>query len=470
MSNVKNSPAIQRIESLLDENSFVELQAAVTSRNTDFNLNEQQTPSDGVAIGHGLIDGNLVFVFSQDASVLNGTLGEMHAKKICTVYEMAMKMGAPVIGMLDCAGVRLQESVDALESLGMIYKTAVDASGVIPQIMSVFGNCGGGLSVLTSISDFTFMEAQGKLFVNSPDAIAGNRADKLDTASAAFQAEAGNADFVGSTEEIMTAIRDLVCILPGCNVEEGCVDECMDDLNRAAENLEAKVSDARLFAAEISDNHLFVEAKAGYAKEMVCGFIKLNGITIGVVGNSQQSGEDSFDTVLTAAGCDKAADFVQFCDAFDIPLLTLTNVNGFEASVCSEKVLSRAMARFTYALANATVAKIGFITKEAFGTAYVMMNAKSLGADLVYAFADAKVGVMPADLAAKVMCPEGTADEIAKTAAEFDALQNSVEAAARRGYIDRIVEPADARKYLIAGFEMLFTKRVDGPYKKHGTK
>ena len=152
------SKAIQRIESLLDEHSFVELGALVTSRSTDFNLNDRKAPSDGVVIGHGLIDDNLVFVFSQDASVLNGTIGEMHAKKILSVYDMAVKMGAPVIGLLDCAGVRLQESLDAMESLGAIYRKAVEASGAVPQIMGVFGNCGGGLSVLTSVSDFTFME------------------------------------------------------------------------------------------------------------------------------------------------------------------------------------------------------------------------------------------------------------------------------------------------------------------------
>ena len=171
MSNVTNNPAIQRMNELLDEHSFVELGALVTSRSTDFDLKQQQTPSDGVVIGHGLIDGNLVFLFSQDASVLNGTIGEMHAKKIMSVYDMAMKMGAPVIGILDCAGVRLQESVDALESIGAIYAKAVAASGVIPQIMGVFGSCGGGLSVLTSVSDFTLMTKNAKLFVNSADAI-----------------------------------------------------------------------------------------------------------------------------------------------------------------------------------------------------------------------------------------------------------------------------------------------------------
>ncbi len=467
MSNEKNSPAIQRIESLLDEHSFVELGAFVTSRSTDFNLNEKKAPSDGVVIGHGLIDGNLVFVFSQDASVLNGSIGEMHAKKIQSVYDMAVKMGAPVVGLLDCAGVRLQESMDAMESLGAIYAKAVDASGVVPQIMGVFGKCGGGLSVLTSISDFTFMAKDARLFVNSPDAIPDNRTDVLDTASASFQyEEAGNVDFIGDESEIFAAMRQLVTMLPGSNVEEGCVDECMDDLNRAAEGMEDKLTDAAAFAAEISDGRQFVEIKAGYAKNMVTGFIKLDGVTVGVVGNREQDGE----AVLTAEGCDKAADFIRFCDAFDIPVLSVTNVTGYETSVAAEKSLTRAMARMTSAFAEATVPKINFITKEAFGSAYILMNSKSLSADLVYAYDFAKIGTMDAALAAKIMYGNESADVIAQKAAEYEAQQSGVMAAASRGYVDRVVAPADTRKYLIAGFEMLFTKRVDGPYKKHGTK
>ncbi len=475
MSNVTNNPAIARVNELLDENSFVELGALVTSRNTDFDLSQSQTPSDGVVIGHGLIDGNLVFVYSQDASVLGGSIGEMHAKKIMSVYDMAIKMGAPVIGLLDCAGVRLQESVDALESIGAIYAKAVSASGVVPQILGVFGNCGGGLSVLTSISDFTLMTEDAKLFVNPADTIPGNRSEVLDTAAASFQyKEAGNVDFVGKESEVMDEIRRFITILPGCNVEEGCVEECLDDLNRASEGLDDKYKNAADFASEISDNHLFVETKAGYAKEMVTGFVKLNGITVGLVANSQETSVDG-ETVelgkkLTSAGCEKAADFISFCDAFDIPVLSLTNTNGYEASVCAEKHLAKSLGKMVYAFANATVPKISFICGEAVGSAYVTMNSKSLGADLVYAFADALVGPMDANAAAKIMYAEEGADVIASKAADFDSNNCGVSNAARRGYVDRIVEPCDARKYLIAGFEMLFTKRVDGPYKKHGTK
>ncbi|MEA4819597.1 MAG: carboxyl transferase domain-containing protein, partial [[Clostridium] scindens] len=210
-----------RISSLLDAGSFVEIGGAVTARNTDFNMQQKETPADGVITGYGVIDGNLVYVYSQDASVLGGAMGEMHAKKIANIYDMAMKMGAPVIGLVDCAGFRLQEATDALEAFGSLYLKQTMASGVIPQITAIFGNCGGGLSVVPALSDFTFMEkGAGKLFVNSPNAIPGNTAAKLDTSSAEFQSEkSGLVDEIGSEEEILESIRSLVCMLP-CNNEE----------------------------------------------------------------------------------------------------------------------------------------------------------------------------------------------------------------------------------------------------------
>lgn len=466
MSDMKSSPAVAHIESLLDENSFVELGALVTARSTDFSLDKKDTPSDGVVVGHGLIDGNLVFVFSQDASVLNGTIGEMHAKKILSVYDMAMKMGAPVIGLLDCAGVRLQESVDALESMGAIYAKAVKASGIIPQILAIY-RCGGGLSVLPAVSDFNFMVKDGSLFVNSPDAIAGNNRDKEDTSSADFQYEAGNVDFVGTEDEIVEQIRSLIELLPGSNVEGGAIDECNDDLNRASTDLLSKRVDPAEFAKEVSDNNLFFEVRAGYAKEMVTGFIKLNGVTVGVIGNRERVADEEFETVLTPRGCEKAASFVEFCDAFDLPILSLTNVDGYKACVCAEKKLARQMGKLVFALEGASVPKINFITGKAYGTSYIMMNSKAIGADLVYAFADAEMGIMPANLAAKILTED--ADKFGEVAAEFDEVQSGIQNAARRGYIDRVVNPEDARKYLIAGFEMLYTKNVDF-YKKHGTK
>lgn len=458
MSVGTNSPAIGRINGLLDANSFVELGSLVTSRSTDFNVNAADTPSDGVVIGHGLIDGNLVFVFSQDASVLGGSIGEMHAKKILSVYDMAMKVGAPVIGLLDSTGVRLQESVDALEALGAILAKACEASGVVPQIMSVFGSCGGGLSVLTGVSDFVFMEKSAKLFVNSPDAIDGNSVDKCDTSACDYQFEtAGTVDFVGTDAEIFAQIRKLIAVIPGSNVEDGVFDECTDDMNRAAEGLADKRGSVADLAAEISDNHFFFETKAGYAKSMVTGFIQLGGTTVGVIGN--QAGEHG--NVLHAEGCDKAAAFVKFCDAYEIPVLTLTNIEGYCTCQCAERRLPRALAALTNAFASATVAKINLITGSACGSSYVLMNSKSMGADLVYAFPDAKVEIMNPSLAANIMGADAN---------EFATKVNGLNNAARHGYVDRIVNFEDTRKYLIAGFEMLYTKKTFESYKKHSTK
>ena len=463
MSGTAQSPAGRRIAELLDGNSFVEIGSQVTARSTDFNLQEMNTPSDGVITGYGVIDGNLVYVYSQDASVLNGTLGEMHAKKIVRLYEMAGKMGAPVIGLIDCAGIRLQEGVDALNAFGEIYLQQTLASGVVPQITAVFGSCGGGLSVVPGLSDFTFMEEKdAKLFVNAPNTVAGNRKEKCDSASAKFQAEeAGTVDMVGSESDILAQIRRLVTWLPANNEDDASYDECMDDLNRSCAELQGVQYSAPFILSTISDGKEFFETKADYARDMVTGFIRLNGVTVGAVANGEQE--------MSARGAQKAADFVNFCDAFNIPVLTVTNVKGYKASLCSERNLAKAAARLTYAFANATVPKVNVIAGEAFGSAYVTMNSKGLGADLVFAWKDAKIGMMDARMAAKVMYADADAQTQSEKAKEYAALQDSVEAAARRGYVDAVIDAADTRKQVIGAFEMLFTKREGRPDKKHGT-
>ena len=286
MSTINPSLAMQRITKLVDENSFMEIGSLVTARSTDFNLASTKTPSDGVITGYGLVDGSVVFVYSQDASVLNGTIGEMHAKKIANVYDMAMKMGAPVVGFIDCGGIRLQESVDALEAFGQIYAKQVAASGLVPQICGIFGNCGGGLSVVPALCDFAFIENKGKMFINSPDAVAGNSVEKCNTASAEYQAEEnGCIDMVGSEDEIIASMRELISMLPLNCESDVYTEDCVDDLNRVCQNLNA--ADPRYTLSEISDSNVFFETKAGYAKDMVTGFIKLNGMTVGAVANGE---------------------------------------------------------------------------------------------------------------------------------------------------------------------------------------
>ena len=471
------SQASQRITALLDDNSFVEIGAMVTARATDFNLKQTETPSDGCITGYGVIEGNLVYVYSQDASVLGGSIGEMHAKKIAGLYDLAMKTGAPVIGLIDSAGLRLQEATDALNAFGEIYKKQTLASGVIPQITAVFGTCGGGLALFPALTDFTFMEEKkARLSVNAPNALAGNEISKCDTSSAAFQSEeAGIVDFVGDEAAVLGQIRDLVCMLPSNNEDDNSFVECTDDLNRAEASLANCVGDTSIALSTIADDNAFVEVKAAYAKEMVTGFMKLNGITVGAVANRCEVYNDegektaSFDAALSPAGCDKAAEFVSFCDAFNIPVLTLTNVNGFTADKCSEKKIAKAAARLTYAFADATVPKVNVIIGKAYGSAYVAMNSKAIGADMTYCWPDAEIGTMDAKLAAKIICDGQGADAVNECAKEYAYLQTSAVSAAKRGYVDAIIEPADTRKYVIGAFEMLFTKREDRPAKKHGT-
>ena len=472
------SKASQRITALLDDNSFVEIGALVTARATDFNMNPSELPSDGCITGYGLIDGNPVYVYSQDASVSNGTVGEMHAKKITKLYDLAVKTGAPVIGLLDSAGLRLQEATDALNAFGEIYMKQTLASGVIPQITAIFGTCGGGLGLFPTMTDFTFMEEKNaKLFVNAPNALDGNEIGKCNTSAAKFQAEeSGIVDVVGDEATVLGQIRALVSFLPS-NWEDDAsmITDCTDNLNRVNPELVNCVGDTSIALSLIADNNYFFELKKDYAPEMVVGFMKLDGVTVGAVANRCEVYDEEgkiakkMDAVLTVKGCEKAADFVNFCDAFNIPVLTLTNVKGYEATVCAEKAIAKAAAKLTYAFANATVPKVNVVIGKALGSAYIAMNSKATGADLVLAWPNAEIGTMDANLAAKIMYEGKGANIISEKAAEYAALQNNVVSAAKRGYVDQVVEAADTRKYVIGAFEMLFTKTEDRPAKKHGT-
>ncbi len=457
MSNSTTS-ASNRINALLDENSFVEVGAYITARSTDFNLADRETPADGVITGYGTIDGCLVYVYSQDAAVLGGSLGEMHAKKISSIYSMAMKMGAPVIGLIDCAGLRLQEATDALNGFGQMYLSQAMASGVVPQISAVFGTCGGGMAVSSAMADFIFMENKhARLFVNSPNAIDGNRIEKCDTSSAAFQSEdAGLVDFTGTEDEILSQIRSLVAILPANNEDDLSYSDCQDDLNRVCPELVNCAGATDIALSQISDDNFFLEVKKDYDRSMVTGFIRLNGATVGCVANrTEVYGEDgekaeTFEAALSYKGCEKAAKFVSFCDAFNIPLLTLVNVKGYKSSKCTERRIAKAAGRLTYAFANASVPKVTVMVGEAYGTAYLTMNSKSIGADVVYAWPNASIGMMDAEAAVKIMYADeiaGADDSLAlirEKAAAYQELQSSAVSAAKRGYVDDIIEHGKA--------------------------
>ena len=471
-----SSKARSRIEALLDANSFVEIGADVRARNTDFSLNHSETPSDGVVTGYGVLDGRLVYVYSQDPDVLGGSIGEMHARKIVRLYDLAVKMGAPVIGLIDSTGMRLQEATDAMNGLGTIYAKQVASSGVIPQITIIYGNCGGGLAVLASLSDFIFMEKEhGKLFVNAPDTVTGNYTEKCDTSNAVFRSEhTATVDMVCEEKDLAREVRKLVDLLPSNNEDDDAYDECTDDLNRSCDKIATLMSDPARAVSLIADNKLFFETKQGFAPDMVTGFIRLNGAVIGVTANRKAliaaDGKETakFDGKLSANACMKAARFVQFCDAFSIPVLSIVQVEGFASSMNDECTLAAQAASLVYAYAQATVPKVTLMTGKVLGSAALVMNAVTSSADLSIAFADAQIGPMEAKEAAGILSEGKDAEEAKETEAAFKKLQNSASGAASHGYVDEIIEPVDVRKYLIGAFEMLCSKREESPVRKHG--
>lgn len=465
MSKTAKMSARDRVLNLVDANSFVEIGAMVTARNTDFNLQDQALPADGVITGYGVIDSSIVYVYSQDVTAMKGAVGEMHAKKIANLYRMAVKVGAPVIGLVDCAGIRLQEATDALAGFGEIYLEQAKASGVIPQVTAILGSCGGGVAISSVMSDFVFMEKNdGKLFVNSPNVVDGNYIDRLNTSDADFQSETANVSFVCDSEaEVFEGIRKVLAMLPANNENDAFVEDVQDDLNRMVPEFATDLKDAAKALADLADQKEFIEVKKNYGKSVVTGLMTLNGMTIGCVANQvNEQGEG----VLTTEGALKAEEFVNFCDAFSIPVLTLTNVKGYGASLAEEKTVALAAGKLTFAFANASVPKVNVICGNAFGSAYVTMNSKHIGADMVFALPNAKIGMMDAAIAAEIMYGEANEEK----AKEYDELQTSVDAAAKRGYVDAVIAPEEVRKNLIYSFEMLYTKREVSPSKKHGTK
>ena len=463
MSNNKHWSAKDRIEYLLDENSFVEIGALVTKRNTDFNLSHTETPSDGVITGYGVIDCNPVYVYSQDVTALGGTIGEMHAKKIASLYDMALKVGAPVIGIIDCGGLRLEEATDALAGLGSIYTKQIKASGIIPQITAVVGNCGGGEALMSALSDFTFMiKDDAKLYVNAPNTIKGNHESKEDTASGMFKAESGNVDFLcEDEEELFNKIRDVVMMLPSSNEDDASYEECNDDINRFNDVVDS--TDALALVTSIADDGIVYEVKKEYAPNVVTALVRLNGCTVGIIANNG-------DNKITANACYKVERFVKICDAFGIPVVTLSSVTGYKSCVCGEKRIAINASKMMYAFASATVPKVNVVVGNSYGSAYVAMNSKHIGADMEFAWPDVEISTMEADMAAKIMCAnESDADVIAEKTAEYASLQAASESAAKRGYVDAIINPETTRKNLIYALEMLFTKNECSLNKKHGT-
>ena len=470
--------ARERIAALTDAGSFQEYGALITPRVSDMTPQPADAPSDGVITGCGLVDGRPVFIYSQDVSALGGTIGEMHCRKINALYDQAMQMGVPVVAMLDSQGLRLKESVDALHGLGRIYFKQVEASGRVPQIAMIYGNCGGGMELFASMSDFVIVKKDaGRIFVNSPDTIPGNRKELCDNASSQFQEkEAGIVDFVGTEEEMAGLVRNLLQFLPSSCVERAFETECTDDLNRACEGFAAGIKNASYLISEVADDREFFPLKTEFAPEITVGFIRINGRTVGAVANNGEETDEEGNVIanypmeLTPKGCFKAASFVRFCDAFEIPVVSFVSVTGYEKSLHAEGALPRTLPGLVAAYVKSTVPKLTIVTGKVFGSAYVAMNSKSIGADFVYAWEGTQIAPMEPELAAQIIEPGADAAKLREVAAAYTDLQGSTMASARRGYIDLIISPQETRKHIIQALELLYSKHDELPVKKHCTK
>jgi methylmalonyl-CoA decarboxylase subunit alpha len=476
--------ARERILMLLDESSFVEIDAFVEHRCVNFGMENKKALGEGVVTGYGTIDGRLVYVFAQDFTVIGGSLGEMHAAKIVKAQQMALKVGAPIIGINDSGGARIQEGVDALSGYGKIFYNNTISSGVIPQISVILGPCAGGAVYSPALTDFIFMvQKTSKMFITGPqviETVTGEKvsAEKLGGAMT-HNSVSGVAQFVDDTEEAcMANIRKLISFLPQNNLETTPVVEVQDNINRIDEALNEiipdnpnKAYDMKDVIYTLADNKEFLEYQPYYAKNIITGFMRLNGRSVGVIASQPK----------VLAGCldinasDKSSRFIRTCDAFNIPILTLMDVPGFLPGTHQEYGgIIRHGAKMLYAYSEATVPKITVITRKAYGGSYLAMCSKELGADMVLAWPTAEIAVMGPDGAANIIFKkeiEESEDKSAKRSEKIAEYRNTVAnpyIAAARGYIDGVIEPADTRKRIISSFDMLLGKRELRPEKKHG--
>jgi acetyl-CoA carboxylase carboxyltransferase component len=476
--------ARERINMLFDTNSFVEIDAFVETRSIEFDMQKKKVSGDGVVTGYGTIDGRLVYVSSQDFTVIGGSLGEMHAKKITKVMDMAMKMGAPFISINDSGGARIEEGIDALSGFGDIFYRNTLASGVIPQISVIMGPCAGGAVYSPAITDFVFMvDKTSQMFITGPQvikAVTGEDVsfDKLGGAET-HNSISGVAHFSSSSEqECFNDIKKLLSFLPDNNLSDVPVYQNADNLNRIPEALDSivpddtnKPYDIKDVITSVVDNGDFFEIHKYYAQNIVVGFARMNGRTIGIIANQPKFMAGSLDVNSS----DKAARFVRFCDAFNIPIVTFTDVPGYLPGVGQEhNGIIRHGAKLLYAFSEATVPKINVIIRKAYGGAYIAMNSKHLGADMVFAWPTAEIAVMGPDGAANIIFRKEISaadDPVAVRNEKIEEYRNKFSnpyIAASRGYVDDVIEPSSTRIRLISALEMLASKRENRPAKKHG--
>ena len=478
------STARERFDVLFDSGTFVEIDAFAESRAVEFGMAAKRIPGDGVVAGYGSIGGRLVFAASQDFTVIGGSLGEMHAKKIIKVMDMAIKMGAPYIGINDSGGARIEEGLDALYGYGEIFLRNTHASGVIPQISVIMGPCAGGAVYSPAITDFIFIvDKTANMFITGPQvvsAVTGENvtAEQLGGAHT-HTAISGVAHIRAADEaECFSQIKRLLSFLPDNNLSDPEPAAVIDPPGRLIPELDEiipdeanRAYDANEVIRQIVDGGDFFEIQPDYARNIIIGFGRMNGATAGFVANQPNHLAGSLDVNSS----DKAARFVRFCDCFNIPIITLTDVPAFLPGVGQEHSgIIRHGAKLLYAFAEATVPKINVILRKAYGGAYIAMNSRHLGADIVFAWPTAEIAVMGPDGAANIIFRKEIADAADPIKAREEKITEYAEkfsnpyVAASRGYVDDVIAPSETRARLVGALEMLSSKRETRPSKKHG--
>ena len=476
--------ARERINLLLDGGSFVELDAFMRHHASELGMAERDLPEDGVITGYGTIDGRLVFLFSQDFTVMGGSLGEVHAQKICAVMDQARKVGVPLIGLNDSGGARIQEGVNALKGYGDIFYRNTLSSGVIPQITAILGPCAGGAVYSPAIGDFILMSKKASMmFITGPQVIktvTGEDVSAMELGGAVTHAgKSGMAHLIGEDdEEVIFLIRGLLGYLPSNNIEDPPVAKSTDPPGRKTHALLSLVPDDpdtpyRIADVihEIVDERIFFEIHPNFAKNIVVGFARIAGRTVGIIANNPAF----LAGVLDIDASDKAARFIRFCDAFNIPLLTLVDTPGFLPGIQQEHGgIIRHGAKLLFSYSEATVPLVTVIIRKAYGGAYIGMASKHLGADVVYAFPSAEIAVMGPEGAANIIFKrEIDAAEDPETArhqkiAEYRSQFANPFKAASSGYVDDIVDPVDIRNRIAGTLRVFESKRERRPDKKHG--
>jgi propionyl-CoA carboxylase beta chain len=475
--------ARERIELLVDHGSFVELNPFIQHRSTDFGLENQKGPGDGVVTGYGKVNGRPIYLFSQDFTVFGGALGEMHAKKIANVMDLAAKNGAPFVGLNDSGGARIQEGVVSLDGYGQIFYRNSIYSGVIPQISVIMGPCAGGAVYSPAITDFVFMvEKTSQMFITGPkviETVTGEKISAEDLGGAiVHNTISGNAHFHGqSEEETLKQVRLLLSYLPQSyeekppRLEADSKDDYRPDLTDVVPFDAVRPYDVRKVIEQVVDNGSFLEIQMDFAKNIVIGLARIKGEVVGLVCNQPKVMAGGLDIDSS----DKASRFIRFCDSFNIPIITFEDVTGFFPGIKQEHGgIIRHGAKILYAYSEATVPKLTVILRKAYGGAYVALNSKSIGADLVFAWPNAEIAVMGPQGAANIIF----AKEIQNSDNPEQTRQQKIDeyrekfanpyVAASQGMVDDVIDPRDTRIKLIQALEMLRTKKEDRPGKKHG--